>query len=240
MYACMSIRCMSWTVNPQTAIRSFTLLLPVSVFPSVSGSERRELLVAQLQTCCPRCLMSPPRLGCAGHRGTAAAAAAPAHAQRCCPVSTATTRGWQGTGSASSVQGKGRKGGIQCIPTHTRGKRHLLTFWTFIQLPHSVGRCASCWGCKRKHRRGICFTPTKCTDIHAWRAKSCSGILTCDALSWTTSTRPGNCKRPKESRAKFHPHTRTATPEHGACCRCAPDGLRTDWVALSNSAKFHS
>lgn len=87
-------------------------------------------------TGCPRHLMSPPRLGCAGHRGTAAAAAAaPAHAQRCRLVSTAVTRGWlqtqgwQVTGSASSVQGKGKKGGIQCVQTHTRGKRtHILTF----------------------------------------------------------------------------------------------------------------
>lgn len=122
---------------------------------------------------------------------------------------------------------RARKGGIQGIRVHTRGKTHVLTFWTFIQVPHSTGRCASCWRCKCKHRRGICFTPTDCSDIHACRAKFCSGILTCDALSWATSTRPGltgSCKRPRELRAKFHPRTRTATPEHGACCRCAPGG----------------
>lgn len=137
MYAYMYV-CTVYVLNSQSpnccslTLNTRSVLLLLSVLPSnVSVSERRKLLAAQLPKLLSQVPDVPSQAGLCRAQRHRAAAAAPAHAQCCWLVSTAVTRGWlqtqgwQVTGSASSVQGKGKKGGIQCIQIHTRGKKNV-------------------------------------------------------------------------------------------------------------------
>lgn len=203
------------------------------------------------QTCCPRCLM-PSQAQLCRDRG-AAAAAAPAHSQCCSLGSRAVTLCWDHKAGRWQAQyppckEQGKKGGIQHIQIHTREKKkkHILTFWTFIQLPRSIGRCASCWGCKCKHRHGIHFTPTICTDIHVWGAKRYSRVTPFPEphlqglgslptakgqKNWEPNSTPAHVQRPLSVGRAADVHLMAAV---------AANGLSTHWAALFNSAKFHS
>lgn len=143
-----------------------SILLLLSLLPSQPVHLRGERFWwSSFQTCCVRCLASRRRHCRATQLNGDVRVAA-------------NTR--PAGDSLSVFWARKEQEGRHSVHSHTYwGRRKkILTFWALIQLPRNVGRFASCWRCKCKHRREICFPPTYCTDIHAWRAKS--------ALLWDT------------------------------------------------------
>lgn len=213
-----------------------SVLLLLSVFPpNVSASERRKLLVAEL----PNLLSQVCR----------------AQSSSSCLGSTL----WHEAGCDTRLAGeqaqhppcreKAKKGGIQCIQIHTRGKT---IFWHFERLYNSLiasGEVPAAGEARASTGVGSVSLPqTALTSMPGEPSPalgySCVtpfpephlqglGSLTAakGQKNWEPDSTPAHVQWPPSVGRAADVHLMAAV---------AANGLGTDWVALSNSAKFHS